>query len=83
MGKYFKSMQFKHYESTIVVHFDAAQLCHKPEELQVFLDEFADECRRWLLMHLACGPTYREYMSMRIKHGIKAAKERRQQPQQQ
>ena len=82
MSKYFKSMQFKYCESTLAIHFDAAKLRREPEEVQVFIDELADECRRWLPIHLACGPTYSEWHSMRIKRGIRAARARRQQQQQ-
>jgi hypothetical protein len=50
-------------------------------DLGPLLDLLTPESRLWLLSKLVCGPTYQEWMSLRIKRGIRRAKERRERGQ--
>jgi hypothetical protein len=77
--KILKFIQLEHAKQMLHLEIDLGQLQQHPEALQPLLDLLPPTCGRKLRWALLSGPTYREWMSLRIRRGIQAARARRQQ----
>ncbi len=72
-----KCLKVDRRRGKLVIHVDLRPLCLEPELLPALIDRMKQECEVRLQIESTCFSTHREWMSQRIKRGIRRAKEGR------